>query len=54
MESSQTFTYRRSANIDIVKKNVLKSIQQEYDLKRSQLTPLKNHQIYLTPSYNIE
>jgi len=41
MESSKTFTYKRSANIDIVKKNVLKSIQKEYDLKRSQFDPFK-------------
>ena len=41
MESSKTFTYKRSANIDIVKKNVLDSIQQEYDLKRSQFDPFK-------------
>ena len=27
MESSKTFTYKRSANIDIVKKNVLDCIQ---------------------------
>ena len=41
MESSKTFTYRRSANIAIVKKNVLDCIQEEYDLKRSQFDPFK-------------
>ena len=29
MESSKTFTYKRSANIAIVKKNVLDCIQEE-------------------------
>ena len=41
MEGSKTFTYKRSANIAITKKNVLNSIQQEYDLKRSQFDPFK-------------
>ena len=41
MESSKTFTYKRSASIAIVKKNVLDSINQEYDLKRSQFDPFK-------------
>tara|TARA_B100001173_G_C15955735_1_gene533364 strand:- start:76 stop:291 length:216 start_codon:yes stop_codon:yes gene_type:complete len=41
MESSKTFTYKRSANIAIVKKNVLDSIYKEYDLKRSQFDPHK-------------
>ena len=41
MESSKTFTYKRSANIAIVKKNVLDSIYKEYDLKRSQFDPFK-------------
>ena len=41
MESSKTFTYKRSASIAIVKKNVLDSIHQEYDLKRSQFDPFK-------------
>ena len=41
MESSKTFTYKRSANIEIVKKNVLDNICQEYDLKRSQFDPFK-------------
>ncbi len=41
MESSKTFTYKRSANVDIVKKNVLDTIYHEYDLKRSQFDPFK-------------
>ena len=41
MESSKTFTYKRSANITIVKKNILDCIQEEYDLKRSQFDPFK-------------
>ena len=41
MESSKTFTYKRSANIAIVNKNVLDCIQEEYDLKRSQFDPFK-------------
>ena len=41
MESSKTFTYKRSANIEIVKKNVLDNICHEYDLKRSQFDPFK-------------
>ena len=41
MEGSKTFTYKRSANIAITKKNVLDCIQQEYDLKRSQFDPFK-------------
>jgi hypothetical protein len=41
MESSKTFTYKRSANIAIVKKNVLDSIYKEYELKRSQFDPFK-------------
>ncbi len=41
MESSKTFTYKRSANIPIVKKNILDCIQEEYDLKRSQFDPFK-------------
>ena len=46
MESSKTFTYKRSANIAIVKKNVLDCIQEEDDLKRSQFDLLKSHQIF--------
>ena len=41
MESSKTFKYKRSANIAIVKKNVLDSIYKEYELKRSQFDPFK-------------
>ena len=41
MESAKTFTYKTSANIEIVKKNVLDNICQEYDLKRSQFDPFK-------------
>ena len=41
MESSKTFTYKRSANIAITKKNVLDCIQEEYDLKRSQFDHFK-------------
>ena len=41
MEGSKTFTYKRSANIAITKKNVLDCIQEEYDLKRSQFDPFK-------------
>ena len=43
MESSKTFTYKRSANVDIVKKNVLDTIYHEYDLKRSQFDPFKKY-----------
>ena len=41
MESSKTFTYKRSASIAITKKNVLECIQEEYDLKRNQFDPFK-------------
>ena len=46
MESSKTFTYKRSANIAIVKKNVLDSIYKEYDLKHSQFDPFKKSPNY--------
>ena len=53
MECSKTFTYKRSANIDIVKKNVLNSIQQEYDLNDLNLT-FKKSPNFLILNYNIE
>lgn len=41
MESSKTFTQKRSANIPITKKKILECIQEEYDLKRNQFDPFK-------------